>query len=143
MKKLVKLSSISFMFMMAGCDNSPSISSPSPFAFAPTSFNGGKVAIVSEPELFMKHETGSKIGSEYSHPEQPNRVKAIDDMLKSEGLLREENTLKPRQATSAELSLVHDDAYQKELFRQINNSSSSIPFDNRTWKVPRAPAIFS
>jgi acetoin utilization deacetylase AcuC-like enzyme len=92
-----------------------------------------RVVIVANKALFMEHLTGE------FHPESPQRVEAIEEALRHAGLMDEENTIVPREATVGEISLCHDKPYQEELQKQIENlprqyKEHSI-FDSSHWKV--------
>jgi acetoin utilization deacetylase AcuC-like enzyme len=67
--------------------------------------------IITHPD-FIKHRTG------YGHPEQPARVRVINEALKNEGLL--ENTLVPRKAIKEEVILCHTSNYFDLVQREIS-----------------------
>ncbi len=54
---------------------------------------------------FLKHDTGPR------HPERPERLTAIIDRLKADGLWRELARLQPSPATTDTIAAVHDPAY--------------------------------
>ncbi len=99
-----------------------------------------KVVIVANKTIFMKHETGTK------HPESPQRVEAIEQALTDAELMTADNTIKPRQATVEEISLCHDNAYQKELKRQIEDLSQkgikTLSFNPANSKVANVSGDF-
>jgi acetoin utilization deacetylase AcuC-like enzyme len=66
-----------------------------------------KVGYVYDP-IYLKHDTGE-------HVESANRLEAIISYLEKTGLKRELTLIEPRKASVAELALVH----QKEYIRQI------------------------
>lgn len=127
------------MFLVSFCCQNKSPLRDGQTHFLPDSFTGRKVVIVSEPAVFMMHDTAvnGKV-----HPEQPLRVKAIDDALKAAGLLRKANALIPRQATKDEISLVHNEAYQIELLRQITAIKSPKEFNRSKWKFKQIGGDF-
>ncbi len=63
-----------------------------------------KLGIVLD-KLFVDHDNGM------GHPESPERLLAIIDMLKDTKLLEEVVRLEPRDASKEEVSLVHDPKY--------------------------------
>ena len=81
----------------------------------PSPASSSQVIIVANKAIFMDHFTGE------FHPESPLRVEAIEKALIQAGLMDDDNTHLPRQATVEEISLCHDTAYQDELKRQIEN----------------------
>ncbi len=70
-----------------------------------------KIALVQDP-LYLEHLTG------ISHPESPQRLKAISEMLKNSGLDTKCKTLEPRKATAEEIQLIHT----PELYKQVQES---------------------
>src|SRR5262245_14226890 len=98
------------------------------------------VLIVANQPLFMEHLTGE------FHPESPHRVEAIEEALKNAGLMDENNTIIPREATLDEISLCHDQAYIEELKRQIEILHSlrleHAHFDCIHWHVDRIAGDF-
>lgn len=96
-----------------------------------------RVVIVANKKVFMKHLTGEK------HPESPQRVEAIENALTQANLMNNENTIKPRKATEAEISLCHDRPYQEELKKQIKQLSTVENFNNSEWKVEHVPGDFN
>ncbi len=62
-----------------------------------------KVSYVYDP-IYLKHETGY-------HPENAQRLEAIMAHLKETGLLKQLTELKPRPATTEELTYVHQASY--------------------------------
>lgn len=63
-----------------------------------------KVGLVND-ELFLKHVNG------FQHPECPERLESINDMLKHEGLIEKIELLSPRDATKEEITDVHTEQY--------------------------------
>ena len=55
------------------------------------------------------------------HPLQPIRVKLAVDLIRAKGLLRDAGVVAPRQASDAELALVHSPAYI-DLVRRLSKS---------------------
>ena len=108
-------------------------------AVAPDS--SSRVILVAHKALFMEHLTGK------SHPEAPRRVEAIEKALRDAGLMDNKNTVLPRKATEAEISLCHDKAYQNELKNQIKNlhlqNKESSNFDNSHLSVDYVPGDFN
>ncbi|MDX1386975.1 MAG: histone deacetylase, partial [bacterium] len=60
-----------------------------------------KVGHVFHPQ-YLKHLTGP------GHPERPDRLRAIEEMLQSTGLKEQIEDLSIRPASTAEIALVHD-----------------------------------
>ncbi len=89
----------------------------------------------------MKHLTGA------GHPEKPERVESIEMALKEANLMDRGNTLEPRAATPKEISLCHEEAYQVELGRQIEdlelNGMEYSSFNNKDWKENYVPGDFN
>jgi acetoin utilization deacetylase AcuC-like enzyme len=79
-----------------------------------------RVVIVADKTIFMQHMTGKNFQGQ-DHPESPKRVEAIEEALREAGLMDPENTVRPRQATTEEITVCHDKSYQEELKRQIND----------------------
>lgn len=73
----------------------------------------GPVALVYGEEL-MKHRLSDQ------HPLQPIRVKLAVELISSTGLIEHAHLLPPRQATIAELELVHSPAYV-DLVRKLSD----------------------
>lgn len=97
-----------------------------------------RVVIVANKSVFIEHITGN------NHPESPKRVEVIEQTLRKNQLMNDENTVKPRQATQDEISLCHDLSYQEELLKQINHLENHgySSFNNRQWKVDYVPGDF-
>jgi acetoin utilization deacetylase AcuC-like enzyme len=64
-------------------------------------------------EAFLEHDTGP------GHPERPERLAAIVDRLRAEGLWEELLHLRPRRADRATLELVHSPGYVELAEREI------------------------
>ena len=64
--------------------------------------------------IFLEHETGS-------HPENANRLRAIKDILESEGILEKLNLQSGRPATIQELKMMHSEPRFRELYKKINH----------------------
>ena len=60
---------------------------------------------ISIDELFVKHENG------FDHPESPERVYVINDMLNQTEIIKKLKILKPRDATKQEILNVHTEKY--------------------------------
>lgn len=92
-----------------------------------------RVLVVANQTLFKEHFTGDY------HPESPQRVEAIEAALRNAGLMDEENSVHPREATTEEISRCHDKAYQNELKRQVEGLQHLYKehshFDTSHWKV--------
>lgn len=83
-------------------------------------------------KLYVDHDNGM------GHPESPERILAILDMLKETGLLEEVVTIPPRDATKDEISLVHDPGYfdfiqstrgRPRVFLDPDTSTCPVSFD--------------
>ncbi len=66
-----------------------------------------KVGFVYDP-IYLKHDTGQ-------HPENAERLQAIISHLERTGLKQQLTPIKPRPATIAELSLVHQEQYISDI----------------------------
>lgn len=99
-----------------------------------------KTMIIADKSIFMDHLTGE------FHPESPHRVEAIEDSLRNAGLMDEENTFQPREATVHEITLCHNPSYLKELKRQIATLPSRYlehaHFDCLHWNVNHVAGDF-
>jgi len=97
-----------------------------------------RVVIVANKSVFTEHITGN------GHPESPERVEAIEQTLKKNQLMNEENTLKPRQATQEEIALCHDLSYQEELQKQISGlrDRDYSHFNKQQWNVDHVSGDF-
>ncbi len=71
-----------------------------------------KIALIQD-KRYLDHLTGSM------HPERPERLQSIHQMLEESGLVKQAISLEPREATKEEISLVHT----VELFEQVEKSS--------------------
>ena len=96
--------------------------------------------IVANQALFMEHLTGD------FHPESPQRIEAIEARLREAHLMDRENTVQPRVATTEEISLCHDEAYQEELQKQILRLQKlrirGAAFDSSTCRVEHVAGDF-
>jgi acetoin utilization deacetylase AcuC-like enzyme len=68
-------------------------------------------------EIYEKHDTG--IG----HPETAGRVKAVNEKLKADGLVKKCKRLDYRRATDEEILLCHTSDYLKVVKREIDGKS--------------------
>jgi acetoin utilization deacetylase AcuC-like enzyme len=64
---------------------------------------------ISIDELFVKHENG------FDHPESPDRVYAINDMLNQTQIIKNLKILKARDASKEEILSVHTDKYYEKI----------------------------
>lgn len=83
---------------------------------------GGRVAVVYSNE-FLRHDPGR------GHPERPERLLAITQALREQGIWQQLVVLEPRKAEREEILLVHDHSYL-ELLREL--SGKRIPLDADT-----------
>ena len=60
-------------------------------------------------ELYVKHENG------YDHPESPERVYVINDMLNQTEIIKKIKVLKPRDATKEEILLAHTEKHYERI----------------------------
>ncbi len=98
-----------------------------------------RVVVIANKELFMRHLTGKK------HPECPLRVEAIERALQQAQLMDDDNTIKPRAATKAELTLCHDQAYLDELAKQVaalKKQSDGTTFKTKNYTFENIPGDF-
>lgn len=73
------------------------------------------------------------------HPESPKRLVAIDEALKSTGLIKEIKQLSPREASEDELCFVHDQRYIEEMLQvgeKAKHSRHLVRLDADTWMSP-------
>ncbi|MFH1830032.1 MAG: histone deacetylase [Pseudomonadota bacterium] len=84
-------------------------------------------------DLCTYHEMG------YLHPESPRRLKAIKEMLDSDGVGREVVSLPARDATKEELAYIHDENYIKRIEGTDGGELSALDPDTSvngwTWKA--------
>jgi acetoin utilization deacetylase AcuC-like enzyme len=82
--------------------------------------------------LYLQHDNGM------GHPESPQRLLAIYDMLTTTGLIKELTRINPRDATQEEICLVHDPEYfnlikstrgRPRIFLDPDTSTSPLSFD--------------
>lgn len=87
---------------------------------------------ISIDELFVKHENG------FDHPESPDRVYTINDMLNQTGIIKKLKILKPRDATKEEILNVHTEKYynkikstkdKEKVFLDQDTSTNPFSFD--------------
>lgn len=64
---------------------------------------------ISIDELFVKHENG------FDHPESPDRVYVINDMLNQTEMIKKLKVLKPRDAIKEEITTVHTERYFEKI----------------------------
>jgi acetoin utilization deacetylase AcuC-like enzyme len=76
-------------------------------------------ALVADP-LCETHDPGP------GHPEQPRRFRAVMDALESAGLVAKLTRLEPRDATLADLALVHTPAYLQLAEREIRSGADQL-----------------
>ncbi|MDA8098580.1 MAG: histone deacetylase [Nitrospiraceae bacterium] len=93
------------------------------------------LAIVRD-DRYLEHSAGDH------HPESPNRLRVIHDLLDRE--FRELPRIEPRPATEDELALVHDPFYIEELSRSDGKAFTRIDGDTalsaRSYQVARLAA---
>jgi acetoin utilization deacetylase AcuC-like enzyme len=93
-----------------------------------------KLAVVRD-EKFRDHLTPEM------HPESPKRLVAIDEALKSTGLIEKVKQLSPREASEDELSFVHDERYIEAMLQvgeKAKRSQHLIMLDADTWMSPES-----
>ncbi len=87
---------------------------------------------ISIDELFVKHENG------FDHPESPERVYVINDMLNQTEIIKKLKILKPRDATKQEILNVHTEKYyerikstkgKEKVFLDQDTSTNPFSFD--------------
>ncbi len=86
-----------------------------------------RVVLVANKKIFMEHLTGE------GHPEAPQRVEAIESALRNANLMKDDNTLLPREATQDEIALCHGQDYVNELINHTNypiyqSENATAPF---------------
>jgi len=88
-----------------------------------------KVGIVHDPR-YQSHETGAM------HPESPERLRAIERMLQSEGLLPKLVEIAPHAARAEDILLVHDKEHYDEVAR--SSEQAGVYLDGDTFAGPRS-----
>jgi len=87
---------------------------------------------ISIDELFVKHENG------FDHPESPDRIYVINDMLNQTEIIKKLKILKPRDATKQEILNVHTEKYyerikstkgKEKVFLDQDTSTNPFSFD--------------
>lgn len=87
----------------------------------------GRVGHIFHPH-YLRHDTGA------GHPERADRLRAIETMLKSSGLLDKLESLSIRKATPEEISLVHDKEYVDLIARTADKRG--VYLDGDTFASP-------
>jgi acetoin utilization deacetylase AcuC-like enzyme len=78
-------------------------------------------------ERYLKHNMGA------FHPESPDRLRAIIQMLEKDDFIRNFERIEPVEATEEEIKYIHDSDY----FEQIKETEGrSIPLDPDTFACP-------
>jgi acetoin utilization deacetylase AcuC-like enzyme len=75
-----------------------------------------------------------------SHPESPQRLAAIDRALKKSPLSEHVTRLEPREATEADLTVVHSSNYIEQLKEKADRAEkeqSTLALDNDTFMSPK------
>lgn len=83
------------------------------------------VALISHPDCLL-HEMG------YGHPEQPDRLRAIESELIRSGLDAKLKHYEATRATREQLVRVHDAHYVEQIF-QLAPTDGVVPLDPDTW----------
>jgi acetoin utilization deacetylase AcuC-like enzyme len=71
---------------------------------------------------YLQHETEP-------HPENPGRLRAIEHRLETSGTIKKLNLLAPRAATEAEIGLIHDPAYIRQVKKACEEGVTSLDAD--------------
>lgn len=89
---------------------------------------------------FCDHDTGDH------HPEAPGRIVSIIEALTSSGLDAQSNPIAAREATDAEVTLVHTEGYLKKVLTEIDGSgggqlsTGDTAYGAQSLRVARAAA---
>ncbi|RMH33487.1 MAG: histone deacetylase [Nitrospirae bacterium] len=89
----------------------------------------GRVGFVSHP-AYLEHEMGP------SHPESPERLRAIRKQLESSGMLARLTQLNPQPASRNWICTIHDPGYVERLERRVPQSGY-VPVDPDTMLCPK------
>ena len=89
-----------------------------------------KVGLVID-ELFVKH-----INS-FDHPESPDRVYVINDMLNETGLINHLTFLEPRDAKKEDITRVHTEKY----FQIIEKTKGKVILASTTLELIKIPEL--
>ncbi|HKY61833.1 MAG TPA: histone deacetylase [bacterium] len=81
-----------------------------------------KIGIVHDP-LFLQHLTGPM------HPERPDRLRALEPLLKQGALEKKWTEIAPRQASPEEILLVHDRQHLEEVARTAGAGGTHLDGD--------------
>ena len=84
-----------------------------------------RTGIVKDP-IYIEHKTGSY------HPESPERLEVIYEMLEGGEMKEIFTPLSPRKATREEIELIHDPSYFDKVAATAGKSHSSLDPDTQT-----------
>jgi acetoin utilization deacetylase AcuC-like enzyme len=84
-----------------------------------------KTGIVKDP-IYLEHKTGSY------HPESPERLEVIYEMLEDKDMAGRFEAIHPREATREEIELIHEPSYFDRVATTAGKSHSSLDPDTQT-----------
>jgi acetoin utilization deacetylase AcuC-like enzyme len=95
------------------------------------------IALIQD-KRYLDHLTGAM------HPERPERLKVIDQMLRESSFLKKAISLEPREATEEEIALVHDRSLIEEVKATQNRDSTYLDPDTHasrhSWEAAKLAA---
>jgi acetoin utilization deacetylase AcuC-like enzyme len=95
-----------------------------------------KTGIVKDP-IYLEHKTGSY------HPESPQRLEAIYEMLEGSDMAGSFEEVKPRKATKKEVELIHEPSYFERVAATAGRQHSSLDPDTQTSEKSFEAALFA
>jgi acetoin utilization deacetylase AcuC-like enzyme len=95
-----------------------------------------KTGIVKDP-IYLEHKTGSY------HPESPERLETIYEMLEGSDMAGSFEEIKPREATRQEIELVHEPKYFDRVAATAGREHSSLDPDTQTSEKSFEAALFA
>ena len=95
-----------------------------------------KTGIVKDP-IYLEHKTGSY------HPESPERLETVYEMLEGSDMAGSFEEIKPREATRQEIELVHEPRYFDRVAATAGREHSSLDPDTQTSEKSFEAALFA
>ena len=80
-------------------------------------------AVIYFDPLYEEHKTG------YGHPERPERLPVAMKALQESGLLEKVKIVSPRDATVADIELVHGEKYIEQVKRLADSGGGNLDMD--------------
>jgi len=88
-------------------------------------------------DIYLEHKTGSY------HPESPERLHAVYEMLEDKNIAGKFDIIAPRKATREEIELVHVPSYFDRVAATAGRSHSSLDADTQTSEKSFEAALFA